>query len=363
MFFFDYCGLADTDIRQREYMTTTPATPHHPLPEPIYRRLDMARLPPYRLERIPNADLEFGCPIRFKNVWNDETEAQRVADKEKADMVRTVTRRTQTKSTKMRCPFCKFCMHRGFPLAVCKSHYTKSGPEFGSKITCPLLLQQQCARCGEIGHTPKYCKSEHWLKTNPRDISSYRNPLDINWFHLSELAEDRISLWQKPIPPALQKRHEEYEERCVKHSRIWIEMTGDHKHYTNDFRIIMVLNESDDWFRARPRTEYETKVQEHYEWMRTVMWDETPQNNCIPFVIMNSPPPSYEEATAAAELLQAVTPQTPTTTTPTTHAAGSGSELGSIIQRLPESARIRFESDCAKTMHDIITKYIEHQTK
>jgi hypothetical protein len=69
---------------------------------------------------------------------------------------------------------------------------------------------------------------------------------------------------------------------------------------------------------------------------------------------MNSPPPTYEEATAAAELLQAVTLTTP--------AAGS-SELGSIIRRLPESTRTKFEYDCAKTMRDIITKYIEHQTK
>ena len=349
-------------------MTTTPATatpPPPPFSEPKYRRLDMARLPPYRLERIPHADLativtnwEVGCPIRFKNVWNDETEAQKAADEEKADMARTVTRRTQTKSTKMRRPFCKFCQQRKRSLAVCKTHYTKSGPEFGSKITCPLLLQQQCARCGEIGHTPKYCKSQHWLKTDPREISSYRNPLDIDWFHMSELADDRISVWQKPIPPALQKRHEEYEERCVKSSRIWIEMTGDHAHYTNDFRIIIVLDESDDWFRARPRTEYENKVQEHYEWMRSVMWDETPQTNCSTFFIMNSPPPSYEEATAAAELLQAIT----TPTTPT----GSviiGSEIGSIIQRLPESARTKFERDCTKTMRDIIMKYIEHQTK
>lgn len=56
--------------------------------------------------------------------------------------------------------------------------------------------------------------------------------------------------------PALQKRHEEYEEQYVKPSRIWIEMTGDHTHYTNDFRLIMILDGSDDWFHARPRTEY-----------------------------------------------------------------------------------------------------------
>ena len=359
MFFLNVVIRRHRHRPNKENMTTTThATSPRPLPEPKYRRMDMARLPPYRLEIIPQADLkktipnwEFGCRIRFKNVWNHETEAQKAADEEKADMARTVTRRTQTKSTKMRRPFCKFCQQRKQSLNVCKSHYTKSGSEFGSKITCPLLLQQQCARCGEIGHTPKYCKSEHWLNIDPCEISSYRNPLSMEWFRLWDLDDDRISLWQKPIPPALQKRHEEYEEQYVKPSRIWIEMTGDHTHYTNDFRLIMILDSSDDWFHARPRTEYENKVQEHYEWMRSVMWDGTPQTNCSTFFIMNSPPPTYEEATSAAELLQAVT---------TTPAAGS--EIGSIIQRLPESARTRFERECTKTMRDIIMKYIEHQT-
>ena len=140
-------------------------------------------------------------------------------------------------------------------------------------------------------------------------------------------------------------------------------MTGDHTHYTNDFRIIMIIDDSDDWFHARPRTEYENKVQEHYEWMRTVMWDGTPQINCSTFFIMNSPPPTYEEATAAAELLQTITtPMTPTTPTTPTGSMNLGSELGSIIQRLPESARTKFERDCTKTMRNIIMKYIEHQT-
>ena len=128
------------------------------IPEPKYRRLDMAQLPPYRLERIPPTEIKKET-IRFKNIWNDEKEAQEAADREKADMARTVDVRNQTKSRKMR-RFCTFCQHRGFPLAVCKTHYTKSSPEFGSRITCPALLEQQCARCGEMGHTPKYCKSE-----------------------------------------------------------------------------------------------------------------------------------------------------------------------------------------------------------
>jgi hypothetical protein len=321
--------------------TTTPTT----LPEPKYRRLDFAQLPPYRLERIPAAELKktvpgwgFGCPIRFKNVWDYEKEAQDAADKQKANLPRT--NRTQTKSTKMRRPFCKYCMQRGFPLKDCKSHYTKSGPEFGSKITCPALLQQQCARCGEIGHTPKYCKSEHWLNTDPCQVSSYRDPLSFEWFNLGGLEDARIPFWQKPIPPALQKRHEEYEEKCVKSSRIWIEMTGDHKHYTNDFRIVMMVSKYDDWFDVTPRTEYEDRVQNHYEWMRTVMWDETRQTNCGDFFIVNSPPPSYEEATAATELLQK---------TNTEEVEVDAATTAVFEQR-----------DSKQVMRNIIMKYLEH---
>jgi len=331
--------------------TTPTPTTTTTIPEPKYRRLDFAKLPPFRLERIPAAELKktipgwgFGCPIRFKNIWDHEKEAKDASDKEKADMARTVTRRTQTKSTKMRRPFCKFCMQRKLPLKDCKTHFTKSGPEFGSKITCPVLLQQQCARCGEIGHTPKYCKSEHWLNTDPCQISSYRDPLSFEWFNLDSIADARIPFWQKPIPPALQKRHEEYEEKCVKPSRIWIEMTGDHKQYTNDFRIVMMVSKKDDWFDITPRTEYEDIVQSHYEWMRTVQWDETRQTNCGDFFFVNSPPPSYEEATVAAEELQK-----------------TEAEKAEVDDAATTTTAI--ERDSKQVMHNIIMKYLEHQSR
>lgn len=35
------------------------------------------------------------------------------------------------------------------------------------KVICPTLLSQNCRNCGEIGHTPKYCKV--LLKTSRRD--------------------------------------------------------------------------------------------------------------------------------------------------------------------------------------------------
>jgi hypothetical protein len=340
------------------------------LPETKYRRLDMAQLPPYKL--VPDTEMKkrkpvqdhMVSPLRYRNIWDDETEAKLVADKEKADLARLSSRKTQTKSTKMRRPFCKFCWQRGFPLAVCKTHYTKSGPEFGAKITCPALLQQQCARCGEMGHTPKYCRSEFWLKTNPCQISPYRNPLDMDWFNLVMIDKGRESLWQKPIPPALQKRHEEYDKKYVKTSRIWIEMTGDHKHYTNDFRIVMMVRNKDDWFDVTPRTEYEDRVQKHYEWMRKVMWDETPQRSCDKFFIVNSPPPSYEEATAAAELTTTMTEDAEKTTTDdTTTTAAEAAVLTEAKERTSEWFQTAFQRQCKQVMSDIVKQYLEHQTK
>ena len=122
-------------------------------------------------------------------------------------------------------------------------------------------------------------------------------------------------------------------------------MTGDHKHYTNDFRLVIMVKTLDEWI-LRPHTEYENKVLAHYEWMRTVMWSETPQTNCDNVFIVNSQPPTYEEATAAAELLEAV-------------SAGNSS---SIVSRLPEEFRMEeFQDNCDDIMRNIITKYMEHQ--
>ena len=336
------------------------------VPDPKYRRLDFAKLPPYRLEKMTQSALKTAipfwdpfCPIRFKNVWDHEKEAKRVEDEQKAELARPRTRRTQTKSTKIRRPFCKFCMHRGLPLKDCKTHYTKSGPEFGSKITCPVLLQQQCARCGENGHTPKYCKSEHWLNIDECETPFYRDPhITLDRFPFVFIGDNYIPQWQKPIPPAFQKRHEEYEERCVKTSRIWIEMTGDHKHYTNDFRLVMLIKNDEDWFDVRDRTEYENRVQEHWEMMRSVIWDETPiRKKRDAFYIMRDAPPTYEEATAASEILQAVDTEW------TTSGANKVEQLTSVLKRLPQETKTKFERDCARTMRNIIMKYIEHQSK
>jgi hypothetical protein len=163
------------------------------------------------------------------------------------------------KNVQMSKPFCTFCYNRRRPASEFKSHFTKTGPEFGAKIVCPLLLSQQCAKCGEIGHTPKYCKSEYSLKCAPNSEHDH--------FDTSPDRLQKVELWQQPIPPALQSKHQEYVEQFVKPSRIWIIMSGDHKKYTTNFAL---CQGGDHWipFEIKPRTPYEQLVFSHYHWMR-----------------------------------------------------------------------------------------------
>ncbi len=245
-----------------------------------YTRLDMTQLPPYKLERTTLNGSSYDEPFTYRNIYNADTAASDAATEIAAVYSNTSTRHTQTKSTKMRRPFCKYCKHRGLPLKECKTHYTKSGPEFGAKITCPHLLKQQCARCGEIGHTPKHCQSPHWLKTDPCQIRPDYNPgmvLQFQGFFLNMLEEREMKRWQRPIPPALQAEHDAYVERYVKTSRVWIEMTGDHTKYTDDY-VLCKGGPQFVPFSMVPCTEYERYVEEHYKWMRTVQFEPEKQN-------------------------------------------------------------------------------------
>ena len=273
-------------------MTTTTTTTPAAAARAGYKRLDMTQLPPYKLERT-RLNWSYDGPYTYRNIYNADTAAEDVAAEIAAitgsqKMTRTLS--TQTKSTKMRRPFCKYCRDRGLPLKECKTHYTKSDPEFGAKITCPHLLKQQCARCGEIGHTPKHCQSPHWLKTDPCQIRADYNPgslFQFQGFFLDKLEEREMKRWQRPIPPALQGEHDAYVERYVKTSRVWIEMSGDHTKYTDDY-VLCQGGPQFTPFSMVPCTEYERYVEEHYKWMRTVQFEPEKLNAADEYV--ESPP-------------------------------------------------------------------------
>lgn len=234
--------------------TTTPTTTEYS-PRTHYRELNFSRLPNY--ECFCNSNNSFGKCICFGIPKKQQTETE--TDKTPKKKI-TATRMTQTKKPQKK-TFCKFCYNRRRPASEYKSHFTKSGPEFGAKVVCPLLLQQQCARCGEIGHTPKMCKSEHYLR------SDERFPENPQYFEFSLFALERPHSWQHPIPPALQARHAAWVEENVKSSRVTIMMSGDHSRYTNDFYLSYG---GPNWisFSRKPKTEYERNVELHYNWMR-----------------------------------------------------------------------------------------------
>jgi hypothetical protein len=84
--------------------------------------------------------------------------------------------------------------------------------------------------------------------------------------------------WQRPIPPALQAVHDAYVEQFVKPSRVWIEMTGDHTKYTDDY-VLCQGGPQFVSFSMVPRTDYEIYVENHYKWMRTVQFEPEEKPN------------------------------------------------------------------------------------
>ena len=212
--------------------------------ETEYTRLDFSRLPRYKIEKgqlVPNPT---------------STLDPAPENKHRSCKIQT------NPNFVMKKPFCKFCYNRRRPASEFKSHFTKAGPEFGAKIVCPLLLSQQCARCGEIGHTPVMCQSKVWLCCDP---NFGENGID---YYMGSL--ETPDMWQHPIPPALQAKHAQWEKENVITSRVWIMMSGDHRQYTND---CFICYGGPNWvsFDTKPKTAYEKMVEMKYSWLRRVL--------------------------------------------------------------------------------------------
>jgi len=55
--------------------------------------------------------------------------------------------------------YCKFCHDAGKSYEEYTSHYVKSSLEADAVVTCPILLEMECRKCGVKGHTPKECRA------------------------------------------------------------------------------------------------------------------------------------------------------------------------------------------------------------
>jgi hypothetical protein len=62
--------------------------------------------------------------------------------------------------------FCGVCHKAGRPESEYTSHYTKSDPGPNGKVTCPLILNNECNYCFQIGHFKSACPA---LAANSRD--------------------------------------------------------------------------------------------------------------------------------------------------------------------------------------------------
>lgn len=252
---------------------TTEQTPFNP-EDKKYKVLNFALLPQKYDCVCENTTNELGFRCFCDGIQKQTQEKVSSAVVTESQETLRESKGVQTKKPQIKKKFCTFCYNRRRPAIEYKSHFVKSGPEFGAKIVCPLLLSQQCARCGEIGHTPKMCKSKDYLRSH-RGFPE--NPKYID-FHIDSLTKPMS--WLHPIPPALQDVHRKYENEFVKTSRVWILMSGDHTKYTEDFYL---CEGGPNWvpYSVKPKTEYETMVIYHYKWMRQHFSDLTRKQRYI----------------------------------------------------------------------------------
>ena len=107
--------------------------------------------------------------------------------------------------------FCKFCWDRGRPTSECFSHYVKDKKGPTGQIVCPILLKEECMRCGMVGHTPRYCNS-----TDP--VLTRDNPTGDRTKCTSFLRTIDCEYWIEPIPDHMRIRYLEWKVNEKKHA-------------------------------------------------------------------------------------------------------------------------------------------------
>lgn len=106
-------------------------------------------------------------------------------------------------------------------------------------------------------------------------------------------------------------------------------MTSDHTKYTNKYRLCMRFEPTKgyEYFDVHPRTEYESFVQNHYEWMRMIEFEPDEETELI----------CEEEqsaTTTTTNVATTTTNTTPTVVAPTQRKNGDGDITMGDIQNI-----------------------------
>ena len=179
--------------------------------------------------------------------------------------------------------FCKFCWDRGRPTSECFSHYVKDKKGPDGQIVCPVLLEEECMRCGMVGHTPRYCNSANPVLT--RD-----NPTGDRTKCTCCLRMIHCENWIEPIPDHMRTKYLEWKVSEKKHAlrqRGMAESRSRHilcEEYDDDTKemLIGLASRSSTFYgretpdREAPYSDYELEVLAKLDVNREMMREHFP---------------------------------------------------------------------------------------
>jgi len=75
-----------------------------------------------------------------------------------------------TRTTK----YCPICAKAGLPEEVYSTHYVRESRDISSRVTCPLLKNNICSKCGKRGHFVSSCKVVVREKAPPQVVQKVK---------------------------------------------------------------------------------------------------------------------------------------------------------------------------------------------
>jgi len=105
---------------------------------------------------------------------------------------------------------CSICANAGFPEEVYSSHYVRETRDIASRVTCPLLKNNICSRCGKKGHFVSSCKVVFRENAHkPAEVNQVKIKTEKRYVFDSDSEEEPEPQPEEPEP---QPEPEEYPE-------------------------------------------------------------------------------------------------------------------------------------------------------